>query len=213
MSDQLHAPATSLLRKTPGIHWIGSWVGPRNSLNDLETRKLSPLLGLELWSLGRPAHNKSLYRLHYPGSCICYYWAQKLSPSDPLSNILNSIECIHTSYTVLKLKRTQIIFLFRCCCVMWKFSHSSRKEHKLNVRKQSAQKISVPKIGEVGTSKYYITYFVIYRGHTILLRLGYKSYNGLNMDMQLRTSNAYKTNITMPFWNSFISYQKCLSSK
>jgi hypothetical protein len=35
-------------RFTPGIHWRGSWVGPRTGLDDVERRKIFPLPGLEL---------------------------------------------------------------------------------------------------------------------------------------------------------------------
>jgi hypothetical protein len=47
----------------PGIHWIGSWVGPREE-------KILPLPRLELRLLGRPTRSQSLYRLRYPGSHI-----------------------------------------------------------------------------------------------------------------------------------------------
>jgi hypothetical protein len=53
---------------TPGTHWIGSWVGPRNGLDDAERRKFLTLLGLELQPLCHPAHSQLLYRLRYPGS-------------------------------------------------------------------------------------------------------------------------------------------------
>jgi hypothetical protein len=53
--------------RAPGTHWIGGWVGPRRSGQRAE-RKFLILPGLELRPLGRPAHNQSLYRLHYPGS-------------------------------------------------------------------------------------------------------------------------------------------------
>jgi hypothetical protein len=43
-------------------------VGPRSGLEDVEKRKILPLPGLELCSLGRPARSQSLYRLRYPGS-------------------------------------------------------------------------------------------------------------------------------------------------
>jgi hypothetical protein len=51
-----------------GTHWTGGWVGPRTDLHDMEKRKISPLLGLKLRPLGRPAHSQSLYRLSSPGS-------------------------------------------------------------------------------------------------------------------------------------------------
>jgi hypothetical protein len=37
VSGQLHAPAALLPRKEPpGTHWMGGWVGPRASLDDVE---------------------------------------------------------------------------------------------------------------------------------------------------------------------------------
>jgi hypothetical protein len=39
---------------------------PRAGRNDVETRKILPLPGLELRPLGRPARSQSLYRLRYP---------------------------------------------------------------------------------------------------------------------------------------------------
>jgi hypothetical protein len=35
-------------RNTPGIHWIGGWMGLRTSLDDMGRRKILPLLELEL---------------------------------------------------------------------------------------------------------------------------------------------------------------------
>jgi hypothetical protein len=57
MSGQLHAltslaPWKDLL---PNIHWIGGWVGPRTSMDDVERRKILPMPGLELGHLGRSA--------------------------------------------------------------------------------------------------------------------------------------------------------------
>jgi hypothetical protein len=65
-SGQLHAP-TAL---TPGTHWTGGWVGPRDSLDDVKKRKFLTLPGLELRPLGCPAYSQSLYRLHYPVSLL-----------------------------------------------------------------------------------------------------------------------------------------------
>jgi hypothetical protein len=54
-------------KRSPRTHWIRGWVGPTTGLDDVEMRKILPLLGLELQSLGRPVHSQSLYRLRYPG--------------------------------------------------------------------------------------------------------------------------------------------------
>jgi hypothetical protein len=54
--------------RAPDTHWIGGWVGPRASLDDVEKRKCLPLPRLKFRPLGRPAHSQSLYRLRYPGS-------------------------------------------------------------------------------------------------------------------------------------------------
>jgi hypothetical protein len=54
--------------KSPGTHWIGSWVGPSSGLDDVEKRQFFTLPGLELLSLGRPARSQSLYRLRCLGS-------------------------------------------------------------------------------------------------------------------------------------------------
>jgi hypothetical protein len=40
----------------PGIHWIGGWVGPRTSMNDVKRKKILPLLWLKLCLLSCPAH-------------------------------------------------------------------------------------------------------------------------------------------------------------
>jgi hypothetical protein len=55
-------------RKSAGTHWIGGWVGPKTGLDDVEKSEISPLPGLELRTLGRPARSLSLYRLSYFGS-------------------------------------------------------------------------------------------------------------------------------------------------
>jgi hypothetical protein len=39
--------------RVPSTHWIGGWVDPRAGLDNLEKRKFSNLLGLELRPLGR----------------------------------------------------------------------------------------------------------------------------------------------------------------
>jgi hypothetical protein len=52
----------------PGTHWIGGWMDPRASLDDVEKRQFLTLLELELRPLGRPARSQSLYRLPIPAS-------------------------------------------------------------------------------------------------------------------------------------------------
>jgi hypothetical protein len=63
VSGQLHAPATLLVGKAPGTHWIEDWVNPRASLGDMEKRTFFTLPRLELPSLSHPAHSQSLHRL------------------------------------------------------------------------------------------------------------------------------------------------------
>jgi hypothetical protein len=60
VSGLLHAPA-ALPRgeKTFGTHWVGGWVGPRTGPHDVEKRTISPLPGLELRPIGRPASRYS----------------------------------------------------------------------------------------------------------------------------------------------------------
>jgi hypothetical protein len=49
LSGQLHAPAALPPRiKPPGTHWLGGWVGPSASLEDVEKRHFLTLPGLEL---------------------------------------------------------------------------------------------------------------------------------------------------------------------
>jgi hypothetical protein len=47
--------------RAPSPHWIGGWVGPRASLDDVEKRKFLTLPGLELRPFRRPASSQSLY--------------------------------------------------------------------------------------------------------------------------------------------------------
>jgi hypothetical protein len=56
--------------RVPGTHWIGGWVGPRASLDDVEKRKFLTLPGLELLTVSHPDRSQSLYRLCYPGSQV-----------------------------------------------------------------------------------------------------------------------------------------------
>jgi hypothetical protein len=53
--------------KRPQYPWIGGWVDPRASLEDVENRKFFTFPGLKLRPLNHPAHSQSLYRLSYPG--------------------------------------------------------------------------------------------------------------------------------------------------
>jgi hypothetical protein len=46
-------------------HWIGGWVDPRGSVDDMEKRKLMTISGLELRPLSRRARSQSLYWLRY----------------------------------------------------------------------------------------------------------------------------------------------------
>jgi hypothetical protein len=65
MSGQLHVPAALPPGKEPRTHWIGSLVGHRTDLDDVQKKKFLTLPGLELRPLGRPARSQSLYRLSY----------------------------------------------------------------------------------------------------------------------------------------------------
>jgi hypothetical protein len=55
-------------KEPPVPTWIGGWVSPRTSLDDVEQRKFLTLPLLELQPLGRLGRSQSLYRLSYPGS-------------------------------------------------------------------------------------------------------------------------------------------------
>jgi hypothetical protein len=52
--------------RAPGTNWIGGWVDPRASLDDVGKRKFLLLPGFELRPPDRPARSQSLYRLRYP---------------------------------------------------------------------------------------------------------------------------------------------------
>jgi hypothetical protein len=54
--------------RAPGTHWIGSWIGPRTGLDNVERRKILPLPGLEPQPLDHPSRSQSIHRLRYPGS-------------------------------------------------------------------------------------------------------------------------------------------------
>jgi hypothetical protein len=49
-------------------------MGPRTGLDNVERRKILPLLGLELRHLGHPPLSQSLYRLRYPGRSLYIYY-------------------------------------------------------------------------------------------------------------------------------------------
>jgi hypothetical protein len=51
--------------RTPATHWIGGWVGPRASREDVEKKESLILSGLELLLLGRPARSQSLYASNF----------------------------------------------------------------------------------------------------------------------------------------------------
>jgi hypothetical protein len=48
VSGQLHAPAALPPGKSPGTHFIGGWVEPREGLENMEKWKFLTLPGLEL---------------------------------------------------------------------------------------------------------------------------------------------------------------------
>jgi hypothetical protein len=53
---------------TPGKeHWRGGWMGPSDSMDNVETKRLLTLPGLEPRPLSRPARSQSLYQLRYRG--------------------------------------------------------------------------------------------------------------------------------------------------
>jgi hypothetical protein len=53
--------------RAPGTYWLGGWVGPRASLDDVEKKQFLTLPELELRPLGHPARGPSVYRLRYLG--------------------------------------------------------------------------------------------------------------------------------------------------
>jgi hypothetical protein len=68
VSGQLHTPAVlTPEERAPGIHWIGSWVGPRTGLNDMERRKILPRDSHSDPSAVQPVASR-LHQLRYPGS-------------------------------------------------------------------------------------------------------------------------------------------------
>jgi hypothetical protein len=73
--------ASRPFRFTTGTHWIGGWVDPRASLDDVEKKKFLTFPGLELRQLGRPARSQSLYRLSYPHNIRMYKYMYVLFDS------------------------------------------------------------------------------------------------------------------------------------
>jgi hypothetical protein len=68
VSGQLHALAVLLPGKCPPVPlWIGGWLDPRVSLDDVEKRKFVTPPGLEFRPLGHQTRSQSLYRLRCPG--------------------------------------------------------------------------------------------------------------------------------------------------
>jgi hypothetical protein len=60
--DGIEWSALRLGRFTPDIHFIGNWVGPRDSLEAVEREKIVPPLEIKPDS---PARSPSLYRLSF----------------------------------------------------------------------------------------------------------------------------------------------------
>jgi hypothetical protein len=58
----------ALRERAPSTRWIGDWVEPSASLEDVEKRKFLTLKGLERRPFCRPARSQLLYRLIYSGS-------------------------------------------------------------------------------------------------------------------------------------------------
>jgi hypothetical protein len=79
VSDQLH---TSPCCITPGerahsTHWTKGWVSPRTGVDNVERRKILPLLGLELQPLHCPACSQSLQWVHYSNLYSFSHWSIK----------------------------------------------------------------------------------------------------------------------------------------
>jgi hypothetical protein len=47
--------------RASGANWVGGWVDPRASLDDVEKRKFLIIPGFELRPIGRAARSQSLY--------------------------------------------------------------------------------------------------------------------------------------------------------
>jgi hypothetical protein len=59
-------------RFTPGIHWIGGWVGLRAGVDGVKYRKFLTLPGLELQPPGRPAHRTLHFVQNISDGTACY---------------------------------------------------------------------------------------------------------------------------------------------
>jgi hypothetical protein len=67
VSDQLHAPVTLPQGKSPGTHWRGSWMGPREGLGVVAMRKI-PCPCLE-FNPGCPACSQVIILTELPQLC------------------------------------------------------------------------------------------------------------------------------------------------
>jgi hypothetical protein len=83
----------TLGERARGTHWIGGWMGPRASLEDMEERKFLTLPGLELRPLAHPARSQSLSRLRcwyisylFKVSVLTHHCLTELSPSWEAAN-------------------------------------------------------------------------------------------------------------------------------
>jgi hypothetical protein len=56
--------------RTPGIHWIGGWVGPRDVLDGVVKRRIPSPAGNRTLIPQSSAPNLELYRLSYHGSLM-----------------------------------------------------------------------------------------------------------------------------------------------
>jgi hypothetical protein len=93
MSGQVHATAALPPWKgVPGTHWIGSWVGPRASLHDVEKRKFLPSPRLELRHLSRLARSYTEYAIAWGAFLLYVLWCHVLLYTICLSS---GILCFH----------------------------------------------------------------------------------------------------------------------
>jgi hypothetical protein len=120
--------------RTPCTHWIGGWMEPRTSLNDVKKRKFLTLQEFEFRPLDRQACNQSLYRLRYPGSSLFH----------SNSNYLVKCQLIQRrNLTVLNLAIVlQITLPTIHCYTLWLLTDTSKSlfhltcAQKLRVRKR-----------------------------------------------------------------------------